>query len=88
MRLALALRRLRLQRGRRMSQKKPGAAGLRFMGWLASYCSPFGVEVGNLSPVISQLERGGYIARHEKKVVLTGKGWRALHEDGFKAVDE
>jgi hypothetical protein len=66
----------------------PNKADLRFMHWLAGMCGPFGTEVARVSTVIGRLERNGYIARFEKKIVLTGKGWRALHTDGYRGADE
>ena len=68
--------------------KCPNAQDLKFMRWLASMCSPFGATVKRVSVVIGRLENHGMIARHDKEIVLTGKGWRALHESGYRGGDE
>jgi hypothetical protein len=68
--------------------KCPNEQDLGFMRWLATMTSPFGTTVVRISVVVGRLERNGMIARFDKRIVLTGKGWRALHESGFRGIDE
>lgn len=56
---------------------------LRFLRWLATYCSPFGTEVASVSTVVGRLARRGLIARHDRQVALTGAGWSALFAAGY-----
>lgn len=60
------------------------AGDLRFMGWVASYTSPFGALVDRVSPTLAKLARHGLVAEFERRVVLTGVGWQALLRDGFE----
>jgi hypothetical protein len=60
----------------------------RLLGWLATFCGPFGTEVGKVSPTIGKLEHRGLIARHDKRIALTGVGWHALIADGYEPMTD